>query len=443
MSKQRPLFVPRSGYTNFVLSVAMTTVKMFVIVVLIAGMSLSGLLMGIAKAWVNTSPELDLDLFNSQAQTSFIYDKNGEKITDFRGTENRVYCSFSEIPEYLIDAVIAIEDARFFSHSGVDVKRYIGAFVGNVLSGNNQGGSTITCQLVKQTILTSEQTFKRKVQEAYLALELEDTLVNLFSGDVRSAKERILEEYLNVVYMGGSLYGVKIAAQDYFGKELSELSLKECAMIARMIRNPSRYNPRSNFFIRNTPEVSEDGANYVLKQMFEHGFITESEYNEAKNETLTVLQNSPTASVMYDNAYYVEYAIYDVVTKMLRVEQLEDTSYNRSQMEARLRTGGYHIYTALDPEMQSSVQDVISTWTAYPQTRYSSNRYIKTLSNRIYRRHSAAGRLRRHGLAYRRAHCRGRRSKRAYRQKTIEPRLPDQHARRLVHQTAVGIRSGL
>ena len=85
------MFVPRSGYSSFILSVAMTTVKMFVIVVLIAGMSLSGLLMGIAKAWINTSPELDLDLFNSQAQTSFIYDKKGEKITDFRGTENRVY----------------------------------------------------------------------------------------------------------------------------------------------------------------------------------------------------------------------------------------------------------------------------------------------------------------------------------------------------------------
>lgn len=384
MSKQHPLFVPRSGYTNFVLSVAMTTVKMFVIVVLIAGMSLSGLLMGIAKAWVNTSPDLDLDLFNSQAQTSFIYDKNGEKITDFRGTENRVYCSYSELPEYLINAVIAIEDARFWNHSGVDVKRYIGAFVGNVLSGNNQGGSTITCQLVKQTILTSEQTFKRKVQEAYMALELEDTLVSLFSGDVKSAKERILEEYLNVVYMGGSLYGVKIAAQDYFGRELNDLTLKECAMLARMIRNPSRYNPRSNFYIRNTPEVSEDGANYVLKEMLEHGFISEAEYNMAKNDTLNVLQNSPTASVMYDNAYYVEYAIYDVVTKMLRVEQLEDTSYNRASMESRLRTGGYHIYTSLDPEMQSSVQDVISSWTGYPATRYSSNRYIKTLSNGEY-----------------------------------------------------------
>ena len=384
MSKQAPLFVPRSGYTNFVLSVAMTTVKMFVIVVLIAGMSVSGLFMGIAKAWINTSPELNLDLFNSQAQTSFIYDKNGEKITDFRGTENRVYCSYQELPENLVNAVIAIEDARFWNHSGVDVKRYIGAFVGNVFSGKNQGGSTITCQLVKQTILTSEQTFKRKVQEAYLALELEETLVGLFSGDVKSAKERILEEYLNVVYMGGSLYGVKIASQDYFGKELSELSLKECAMLARMIRNPSRYNPRSNYYIRNTPEVSEDGANYVLDEMLERGFITKDEHRRAKNDRLTVLQTSPTASVMYDNAYYVEYAIYDVVTKMLRVEQLEDTSYNRSAMEARLRTGGYHIYTSLDPEMQSSVQEVVSTWTNYPQTRYASNRYIKTLANGEY-----------------------------------------------------------
>jgi len=307
MSKQNPLFVPRSGYTNFILSVAMTTVKMFVIVILIACMSVAGLLMGIAKAWVDTSPELDLSLFKSQAQTSFIYDKNGEKITDFRGTENRVYCSYAELPETLVNAVISIEDARFWTHSGVDVKRYAGAFIGNLFEGSNQGGSTITCQLVKQTILTSEQTFKRKVQEAYLALELEDTLTQLYvdatgKPDVIAAKERILEEYMNVVYMGGSLYGVKIAAQDYFGKSLADLTLKESAMIAGMIRNPSRYNPRSNYYVRSTPEVSEDRANWVLKQMYEHGYITEGEYLSAKSETLNVLQKSSSAEVMYDNA---------------------------------------------------------------------------------------------------------------------------------------------
>ena len=384
MSKQNPLFVPRNGYGNFILSVFMTTVKMLVILILIIGFSATGLVMGIAKAWVDTSPDLDLDLFNSQAQTSFIYDKYGNLITTFRGTENRVYCTYDELPQNLINAVISAEDAHFWEHSGVDVHRYLGALVGNLISGNNQGGSTITCQLIKQTLLSSEQTYKRKVQEAYLALRLEETLTGLFSGDTRSAKERILVEYMNVVYMGGSLYGVKTAAQDYFGKDLSELSLKECAMLARLIKNPYRYNPRTNYYIRNTPEESEKGANYILEEMYSYGFITLEECEQAKAETLQVLQTSSSAEKMYDHAYYVEYAIYDVVTKMLRVEQKEDTTANRAAMENKLRTGGYHIYLSLDPQMQSTVQKVISEWNRYPDTRYKSDRYKKSLTNGEY-----------------------------------------------------------
>ena len=207
MSKQKPLFVPRGEYKSFILSTILTTLKMLLVLALIAAFAGGGVIMGIAKAWVDTAPEIDLDIFDSQAQTSFIYDKYGELITTFRGTENRVYATYDELPKNLINAVIAVEDARFWQHSGVDVKRYIGALVGNLLSGNNQGGSTITCQLIKQTMLSTEQTYRRKVQEAYLALELEDTLTGLFAGDWMAAKERILLEYMNVVYMGGSIYG--------------------------------------------------------------------------------------------------------------------------------------------------------------------------------------------------------------------------------------------
>ena len=396
MSKQRPLFVARGEFKSFILSTLVTTFKMLALLMLVVCFSCAGLVMGIAKAWVDTVPDIDLDIFDSQAQTSFLYDKNGDLITTFRGTENRVYCTYDELPQNLINAVIAVEDARFWQHSGIDLKRYIGAFVGNVISGRNQGGSTITCQLIKQTMLTSEQTYKRKVQEAYLALELEETLTRLWGGDSRAAKELILVEYLNVVYMGGSLYGVKTAAQDYFGKELAELTLSECAILARMIQNPSRYNPRSNKYIRETPWVTKSGANYVLELMREQGFITEAEYAYARykdvderkvspeEETeLAVLQKGSTQE-MYDNAYYVEYAIYDVVTKMLRVEQLEDTSYNRSLMENKLRTGGYHIYTCLDPEIQKSVQQIITDWHHYPYTRYTSDRYKRTLDNGEY-----------------------------------------------------------
>lgn len=386
MSKQRPLFVPRGEYKSFLLSVIMTTVKMIAVLILLATFSLGGVVMGIAKAWINSTPDIDLSIFGSSAQTSILYDKNGNVITELRGTENRIYVeTFDEFGDNLVNAVIAVEDSRFWSHSGVDLKRYIGALVGNVLSGNNQGGSTITCQLIKLTMLTNEQTYRRKVQEAYLALELEETLTGNYNGNSRKAKEQILTEYLNVVYMGGSLYGVKTAAKDYFGKDdLRTLSLKECAMLARMIKNPGRYNPRSNYYIRETPEESEDGANYVLKQMHEQGYITDQQYAQAVNEKLHVLETGTTQSVMYDNAYYVEYAIYDVVTKMLRVERLEDNASNRSRMENQLRTGGYHIYTCLDPQVQKSVQGIIENWKQYPKTRYTSDQYKKTLDNGSY-----------------------------------------------------------
>lgn len=363
------LFKPRTQDPNFLLSVVMTTAKMLFFVVLIIGVSGSGLLLGVAKAWIETAPALDLTAFDSTAKTSFIYDKYGELITDFKGTENRVDVSLDEVPEMLQNAVIAIEDARFETHNGVDIKRIMGAFVTNLLNGSMQGGSTITQQLIKQTMLTSDQTYKRKLQEAYLALQLENVV----------SKDTILEEYLNVIYLGGSNYGVKVAAEDYFGKELNELTLRECAMLAGLIRNPYGYNPRLNYYSRNTPEKTDDRTDYVLKQMLQQEMITQEQYDQAINEQVHVLETSPSSSEeMYDNVYYVEYAIYDVVTKMLRVENLEDTASNRSAMENKLRTGGYSIYTSLDPKTQEAAQKVVSEWDNYPSTRRSADKVYKT-----------------------------------------------------------------
>ena len=164
--------------------------------------------------------------------------------------------------------------------------------------------------------------------------------------------------------MGGSSYGVKIAAQDYFNKNLEDLTLRECACLARIIRNPWRYNPRTNYYVRNTPSVIEDNTNYVLEQMLNQRLITEEEYNEAMGQTLNVVQKSTAASSnMYDNAYYVEYSIYDVVTKMLRVEGLEDNSYNRSMMETKLRNGGYKVFTR--SEERRVGKECRSRWSPY------------------------------------------------------------------------------
>ncbi len=366
-TKYMSAFKPRTRDGSFLFSVILTTAKMLFIVVLILGITGTGLLVGVAKAWIETAPALDLSSFGEQAKTSFIYDKNGDLITDFKGTENRIDATWDEIPENLKNAVIAIEDQRFRTHNGVDIKRILGALVTNLLNDNVQGGSTITQQLVKLTMLTTDQNYKRKLQEAYLALQLEKQI----------SKDDILLEYLNIIYLGGSSYGVKVAAMDYYGKDVSQLTLRECASLARTIRNPYRYNPRRNYYVTHTPEEIEKGTNYVLDQMYEQSLITKAEYDEAMGQTLTVQEKSAYATKMYDNAYYVEYAIYDVVTKMLRVEKLDDTTANRSAMESKLRTGGYSIYTSLDPKIQEAVQDVVTNWSKYPDTRYASDRTYK------------------------------------------------------------------
>ena len=157
---------------------------------LCVALALLGAVVGIAKAFVDTAPTLDLAALDAQDKTSFIYDSQGNLITDYKGTEDRIMVSIDEIPEMLQNAFIAVEDARFYEHNGVDVKRIVGALVANFTSGSTQGGSTITQQLIKQTVLSSEQSYKRKLQEAYLAMELE----------TRYTKKQILESYLNTIF---------------------------------------------------------------------------------------------------------------------------------------------------------------------------------------------------------------------------------------------------
>ncbi len=367
MRKKYIVFKPRERGRSFVLSVVMMTVKMLFFVVLLIGISCSGLVAGLAKAWIDTTPDLDLDKIGAQAQTSFIFDSSGNLITEFKGSQNRIYVEIEDIPADLINAVISIEDKRFFEHHGIDIKRQVGALVNNLAGGSMQGASTLTCQLVKLTMLNSDQNYRRKVQEAYLAVEVEKNL----------SKEEILEAYMNVIYLGGSSYGVKIAAQDYFGKDLSELTLRECAMLAGMIRNPYRYNPRRCYYGTSssaTREGLDNRTDTVLKAMLDQGMISDSEYQAALTEEVNVLEESTaTSDAMYDNAYYVEYAIYDVVTKMLRVEGLEDTKSNRSSMETKLRNGGYKVFTSLNAEVQSAVQDIVTNWSQYPEMRYSND----------------------------------------------------------------------
>ncbi|MDD6051267.1 MAG: PBP1A family penicillin-binding protein [Clostridiales bacterium] len=369
------IFKPRVKQPNFILCVLVNVVRILCVLVLVAGLALVGAVAGIAKGYVETAPSLDLTALDEQAQTSFIYDANGRLITEYKGIENRVMVSIEAMPKYLQQAFVAVEDARFYTHTGVDLKRIVGAFVSNLTSSSTQGGSTITQQLIKNTLLSSEQSYKRKIQEAYLAMQLETAYT----------KDEILECYLNTIWLGESYYGVQTAAEGYFGKQLSELTLRECAMLAGTCNSPYYYNPRRNFYTRQKegvdyPAITNNRTDYVLRCMYENQFITHEQYQEALNPaTAHVLQADPnTGSGMYAYAHYVEYAVSEVIDIFLELRGLPDTTANRAAMENELRTGGYRVQLAIDPDIQQTVQETIATWTKYPSLRDPADKVMRS-----------------------------------------------------------------
>lgn len=372
--EKRTVFKPAVRKPNFVVSVLLNVVRVLLLLLLIGGLAGLGAVIGIAKGYVDTAPELDLAALDDQAQTSFIYDCNGNLITEYKGTENRVMVSLAAMPTYLRNAFIAVEDARFYSHAGVDLKRIVGAFVSNIVSTGTQGGSTITQQLIKNTLLSAEQSYKRKIQEAYLALQLE----------LKYSKDEILESYLNTIYLGENYYGVQVAAEGYFGKSLGELTLRECAMLAGVTNSPYYYNPRRNFYTRSKEgtdyaAITNNRTDYVLRCMYENQFITYEQYQASLDPaTARVLETSTTAGdTMYQYAHYVEYAIGETVDILLEMNGLENTSANRAAMENRIRTGGYHIKLALDPTVQETVENTLANWTKYPALRDPSDKVFR------------------------------------------------------------------
>lgn len=356
------LFVERRRPRPFVLSVLFTTLKFIAVLVVLVGCIGFGLVMGIAKAYIETTPDLDVSQLTKSDRTSYIYDKNGGLITTFAGMEYRDWADIEEIPDMLKNAVIAIEDVRFYKHEGLDYKRLFSAVVNTLRNADTHGGSTLTQQLVKNKILSNEVSYKRKIKEAYLALEVEQIIT----------KDDILEAYLNDVYLGGSNYGMKTAAKDYFGKELSALSIRECAMLAGMVQRPYETNPRANTYSRfyddgtNKMDITNKRTDTVINAMYDAGFITSEQHTAALNDDVYILETSEQKQ-LYDMPYFVEYGIRDVVTHLLDQRSMLDTSANRTAIENELRTGGYSIYLTVDPDIQNTVQETLANWEEYPE----------------------------------------------------------------------------
>lgn len=397
------LFVERRGNRSFVLALLFATLKVMAVMAVLLGCAGMGLMMGVAKAYIDTTPELDTSQITKNEKTSYIYDKDGNLITTFAGMEYRDWADFDEIPDMLKNALIAIEDVRFYKHGGVDYKRLFSAVINTLRNADTHGGSTLTQQLIKNKVLSSEQSYKRKLKEAYLAVELE----NVFS------KDQILAAYMNDVGLGGSNYGFKTASMDYFGKEMKELTIRECAMLAGLVQKPYNTNPRLNTYKRaltdakraeleelydsgaiteaqyryslegnNQMYVTDRRTNVVLLAMYEGGFITKEQYESALMDTVAIIEESSSGQ-LYEMPYFVEYAVRDVVTHLLAQRNLLDTKANRAAIETELRTGGYHIYLTVDTDIQHTVQESVRTWDKYPElTDPSAAVRVETLENR-------------------------------------------------------------
>lgn len=352
------MFVARRHAPNFLVGVALTSFKLILVGIFMIGAAGFGTVIGVAKAYMDTTPKLNTAQIENQSETSYIYDRNGNLITTYTGTENRDWAPISEIPQMLQDAVVSIEDVRFYLHTGVDIKRLLGAFINNLMNSSVQGGSTITQQLIKNNLLSPERTYKRKIQEAYLAMQLE----------TKYTKPQILEAYLNTIPLGASNYGVKAAAMDYFGKELNQLTLRECAMLAGITQYPYLYDPRKCYYKTNNADKLNKRTDLVLLQMYKAGYITKDQYDAALKDTVQVQEKS-SVNEMYEMPYFVEYAVYDVITHLLDQRHLQDTKENRALLDQELRTNGYKIFTTVDPDIQKTVENTLATWDGYPKLK--------------------------------------------------------------------------
>ena len=323
-----------------------------VISLFIAAFLLGG---GVFLYYANKAPELSESKLVATT-SSKIYDSKNELIADL-GAERRVNAQSSDIPTDLVNAIVSIEDHRFFNHRGIDSIRIAGAFLRNLRSNSGlQGGSTLTQQLIKLTYFstsTADQTLSRKVQEAWLAIQLERT----------ATKQEILTYYVNKVYMSNGNYGMQTAAENYYGKDLKDLSIPQLALLAGMPQAPNQYDPYSH------PEAALERRNLVLSEMQRQGYLTAEQYETAINTPIT----DGLQSLKSLNSYpqYMDNYLKEVIDQ---VEQ--ETGYN-------LLTTGMEVYTNVDQEVQKHLWDVYNTdqYVNYPDDDIQAASTIVDVSN--------------------------------------------------------------
>ena len=305
--------------------------------------SVGGVLLSMYIVQVTADDGETLDLDNQKnRQTSIIYDINGNEYASLSRNENRIWRELSAMPENLQNAVIAIEDKNFRTEPGINLKGTIGAalnaFTGNRIWGTNRGASTLEQQLIKNLTGDSEQDNMRKVREIFRALGL----------DNKYSKETILEAYLNTIPLTGIIHGMEAGSIEYFGKHVEDLTLAECATLASITKNPTKYNPATN------PEELIKRRNHVLYEMYTQGYITEAEFNAAKAETVTLTEKTSTtenATRSSSNSWFTD-ALYTQLLSQLQ----EDLNYTADEAKELIFSGGLRIYSTVDPTVQAGVE---------------------------------------------------------------------------------------
>ncbi|MBQ7453645.1 MAG: penicillin-binding protein 1A [Selenomonadaceae bacterium] len=319
-----------------------TFLKIFIGLIIFIIVMAVGVGIGFVTANLNVKADLSKDIL--PPASSQIYDSAGNEIANIHATENRMPVKIEQIPVNLQNAFIAVEDNRFYEHKGVDPRGLLRAIYTNIVAQEiAEGGSTITQQLAKNAYLTQDRTFKRKIQEMFLALQLEK----------QYTKQEILELYLNQIYFGQGAYGVQAAAKTYFGKNVEDLNLTECAMLAGIPKSPNYYSPFNNL------NAAIERRNTVLDQMVTYGYISHRDAYEAKRAEMTFAPPN-VAEKHKDAMYFIEY-----VTQLLVDRYGADAVYK----------DGLKVYTTIDLDMQRMAEEALLTY--LPQDYTDANGIVQ------------------------------------------------------------------
>ena len=372
VSKKRNSLISRTAMMGKRAHVSLIRVLFVALITICVVIGCTGI--GAFRGIIDNAPDAnDIDI-SPLGYATFLYDGDGNQLRKLTApSSNRLPVSIDQIPLDLQHAVVAIEDERFYEHNGIDVRGILRAFVKNITSGDlSEGASTITQQLLKNNVFTNwtqESTwlerFTRKIQEQYLAVEVEKNINN---------KNVILENYLNTINLGAGTYGVQAAAHKYFDKDVWDLNLSECATLAGITQNPTQYNPIEH------PEANAKRRKEVLDHMLDQGYITQEQYDQVINDDVysgiqaAQVLNSETENTVY--SYFEDELIDQVVNDLMNIK-----GYTRTQAQNLVYSGGLSIYTTQDARIQSILDEEYADPSNYPDYVQYALDYALTVKN--------------------------------------------------------------